>query len=249
MHRLRDDGHRAQLMPRRVVLGSRRESSINWNELRAEARAALQPNNLKAIVMNLGVLASSLDRLEVGCLQPPALSARGMKVSSGVWTFPMRDGDDVIVGIRLRLWSGAKLSVKGSRVGLFVPRGLNNAPDRLLITEGESDCAALLDLGFETVGRPSCSSGGKHVVRLVQRVTPHEVVIVADNDDAGRDGARDLVAELRPHCSRIRVVCPPGGIKDAREWKRRGAVRDDVLRRIDAAAYVNFSVGHRHAGC
>jgi Toprim-like len=247
MHRLRDDGQRVRVQPRRVTL-HHRSSDVEWDKLQAEARAALQPKNLEALVRTLDVLPSSLDRLGVGCLHASALAARGMKVSGGAWTFPMRDGDRAIVGIRLRLPSGAKLSVTTSRVGLFIPDGLSDSPSRLLITEGESDCAAMLDLGLDAVGRPSCSTGGKLVLRLVQRVAPHEIVIMADNDDAGRDGARDLVAEVRPYCSRVRVVHPPRGIKDAREWKRQGATREVVEQLIDAAPLLGFSVTHRTAG-
>jgi 5S rRNA maturation endonuclease (ribonuclease M5) len=59
----------------------------------------------------------------------------------------------------------------------------------VLICEGPSDTAALLDLGFSAVGRPSCNGGRKLLVELVQQRKPSSIVIVSDNDSPGQRGA------------------------------------------------------------
>src|SRR5205814_890776 len=107
---------------------------------------------------------------------------------------------------------------------------------RLLIAEGATDAAALLDLGFPNVaGRPSCTGGTRQAAELVRIRRPAEVVLAADGDQPGRRGAGTLAAILAAYAPAVRVVTPPGGIKDARTWKRAGATHADVERTIAAA--------------
>jgi hypothetical protein len=106
----------------------------------------------------------------------------------------------------------------------------------LLIAEGPTDTAALLDMGFEAVGRPSCSGGVGLLVDLVRSRRVKDVVIVADVDPhgAGQRGAESLAIALVPYCPSIRVIEPPGGIKDVRDWKNAGAGHDDIMAVVDA---------------
>jgi hypothetical protein len=156
-----------------------------------------------------------------------------------------------VLGVRLRLSGGRKLSVKGGKEGLFVPGPHPNPLPKgegtglLLIAEGPTDTAALLDLGFSAVGRPSCTGGVALLVKLVQHHRPEAVVIVADADAAGIGGAESLAAKLTAYCPMVRVVTPPAGVKDAREWKRRGATAADVQATIDAAPVRKLSVSVR----
>ena len=115
------------------------------------------------------------------------------------WSLPMSDAGGRIVGIRLRRPDGRKLSVKGGKEGLFVPEGLDPG-GWLLVCEGPTDTAALLDLGFPTVGRPSCAGGACHAVELVRRLAVPEVVIVADADAPGQRGAHNLASVLTAYC-------------------------------------------------
>jgi phage/plasmid primase-like uncharacterized protein len=156
----------------------------------------------------------------------------------------MQFGDGDICGIRLRGADGRKWAVKGSRQGLFIPECLNNCADRLLICEGPTDTAALLDLGFDAVGRPSCNGGNRCVLGLVLsdgRLVPREVVIVADSDEPGQRGAWKLATTLVAYVSRVRIIEPPGGIKDARQWVQSGATRYDVEAAIDEAPALGFT--------
>jgi DNA primase len=171
----------------------------------------------------LGVSINSLRRLGIGWSK-----------DHKAWTFPMGDARGRVTGIRLRLPSGRKLSIKGSKEGLFLPDDLH-AGGRLLIAEGPTDTAALLDLGFDAVGRPSCTGGTKHIVALAKRLKPVEIAIVADGDGPGQRGADRLAVALLAYVPIVRVVIPPPGVKDARDWKRAGATAADVHLAIGAA--------------
>jgi len=229
LHVLRRDG---PAWPRwrqtlRRAIGMMAETPHNEN-LATEAAAARQwcdehPEALKRFARNLGLSTESLRRLGVGYL--PRRRA---------WSFPMRNAAGDVVGIRLRLAGGRKLAVKGGKEGLFLPSGLQPS-GRLFIAEGPSDTAAMLDLGFEAVGRPSCTGGVKHLCELVRRLDVHDVVIVADQDEPGQRGASRLGSTLAAYVPTVRVITPPDGVKDARAWKRSSATPADVQTAIDKA--------------
>ena len=191
---------------------------------------------LRRLADSLGVSALTLRRLGVG-----------WSTRYSAWTFPMSDAGGRIVGIRLRRPDGRKLSVRGGKEGLFVPESLNPG-GWLLVSEGPTDTAALLDLEFPTVGRPSCAGGARHAIELVRRLAVPEVVIVADSDAPGQRGAHHLASVLAAYCPAVRVIAPPAGIKDAREWKQRGATAADVQAAIDAAPVRRLAVQVRKVG-
>ena len=156
----------------------------------------------------------------------------------------MADAEGNGVGIRLRLPNGRKLSVKGGREGLFLPDDLEGH-DRLLITEGPTDCAALIDLEFRAVGRPSCRGGSRLLVELIQCRRPSEIVIVADADQPGQIGANDLATRLIAYAPAVHVITPPFGVKDARAWKARGATNADVIEAINDSAVLRLKISVR----
>jgi hypothetical protein len=202
---------------------------LDFAKLAAEYRAAVQPQALARLAASLGVSVESLGRLGIGW----ALAHRA-------WTFPMIDTAGAVLGVRLRCPDGRKLSVKGGKEGLFIPAALDGG--RLLIAEGPTDTAALLDLGFSAVGRPSCAGGVRLLVELVKRLAVPEMVIVADSDPPGQRGANNLAAVLLAYCCAVRIIRPPDGIKDARGWKRAGATAADVQAAIDAAPVRRLAV-------
>ncbi len=187
---------------------------------------------LEAIAHSLGVSPESLFRLQVGWdHQRQAV------------TFPMSDALGHIVGIRFRRSDGSKLSLRGGSEGLFLPIDLQPRPGQLLITEGPTDCAAALSLGFQALGRPSCTGAQTQVVELVRRLRPTQAVIVADNDAPGLEGGRKLARALILHVSDLRLIQPPPGTKDLRAWVRQGGTPDDLFRAIDAAEGFSLSIG------
>ena len=132
--------------------------------------------------------------------------------------------------------------MRGGRDGLFLPLG-DPTEDRLLICEGVSDCAALLDLRFgNVVGRPSCSGGTRLIVELVKVRKPREAVIVANADAPGLRGANALASVLVAYVPTVRVIRPPDGINDGRAWLQAGAERADVERDIEAAAVQRLKI-------
>jgi phage/plasmid primase-like uncharacterized protein len=177
------------------------------------------PELLERFAVELGLSVDSLRRLLVGWLS-----------GRRAWSFPMRDAAGEVRGIRLRYPNGKKLAVRGGKEGLFLPVDLQ-CGGRLLICEGPTDAAALLDLGFAAVGRPSCSGGLTHAVGLVKRLKPEDVVIVADRDGPGMRDARNLASVLVAYVPALRTIVPPA--KDAREWIRGGATNAVVKAAID----------------
>jgi DNA primase len=141
----------------------------------------------------------------------------------------MRNGSGDVIGIRLRCpRTGNKWAVKGSAAGLFYSSDLLNVerPKRLWIVEGPTDTAAMLSLGFDTVGVPSAGGGADLLIDLARRILPREIVIIADHDEnkAGIRGAERL-ADALLIIAPVRIVTPPNGLKDARAWVCSGASR------------------------
>lgn len=137
------------------------------------------------------------------------------------WSFPMRDADGKIVGLRYREFGGSrKWSARGSHDGLFFSPALlrsslnthTSSLRTLYIVEGASDTAAALSLGLMAVGRSSCSSGAALLKELLARLRPSSLAIIADNDAPGLAGARALSQEL----GSARILTPPEGCKDLR---------------------------------
>jgi hypothetical protein len=210
------------------------EPAADLTGFAADCRAAAR-GRLGALAAALGLSESSLDRLGAGWATADTLRARTPAWrSDGAWTFPMTDAGGRVLGLRLRLTDGTKLAVRGGHDGLFIPVGLTGSGP-LLVAEGPTDAAALLDLGFDSVGRPSCTGGVGLLIELVKLRKPADVVVVADADPPGRRGAAALAAVLAANVRRVRVVTPPAGVKDVRDWRTAGATRADVFAAIAAA--------------
>lgn len=163
-----------------------------------------------------------------------------------VTTWPMVDHHDNVVGIRTRdMKTGEKKSIPGGDNAVFMPTGLVAGMDRLLIAEGPTDTAALLSIGFDCIGRPSCNGAVAITTKIVKRLHPSEVVIVADDDanEAGKRGAQSLAVSLVTVCPRVRIIFPPAGINDARDWVSGGATADDVLPVVHAAGVQSLTFG------
>jgi hypothetical protein len=206
--------------------------------LAAEYLAALDAGRLYQLACQLGVSESSLTALAVG-----------WSAGHNAYAIPMRDCEGRVVGIRLRTPAGRKLSVKGGKEGLFLPAAPAPPCERLVISEGPSDAAALLTLGFEHVtGRPSCTGGVKLLCELMRRRRPGDVVIFADADEPGRRGADSLASVLVCYTAAVRLIVPPNMAKDVREFLRAGGTREDLEAMIDAAPVRRLRVATARAG-
>lgn len=193
--------------------------------------------NACAIADDLDLSSTAVERLRPGW-------------RNGAWTFPMRDGDGRVVGIRVRAFnSSRKWAVKGSRDGLFFDPGLSAADTvvngvrgrEVVVCEGTTDTAAAYELGLAAVGRSSCATGVQHLVRLCRRLRVTRLTVVADNDQyhervpgggvesgiyrPGTDGVLPLVSAVGvPY----RLILPPD--KDLRGWLRDGLTRREFDR-------------------
>ena len=177
---------------------------IDFTEQAHQAQSTITDEQVDRLAVSLGVTAKSLKRLSVG-------------YDGQAYTFPMRDEKRRIIGVRRRFEDGRKLSVKGSTNALFIPKGLSEN-GRLVICEGPTDCAAALDLGFNAIGRPNCDSKIEMTARFAEG---RKVTIVADNDTPGIKGARKLARKLIRHCPEVKIIVPPAGVKDLRQWKQQ----------------------------
>ncbi len=189
---------------------------------------AVGDDRIRLFAKSLGVSALSLRRLNVG------------SDSEGAWTFPMRDAQKRVTGIRRRLQDGRKLSVKGGHEGLFYDPNAIGGRDWILLPEGPTDTAALMTLGFVAVGRPSCL-GGREIVK--QLVGNRDCVVVSDADEPGRRGARQLASELEMVGRVVKVIQPPSE-KDIRAYvqKRIGEIGPGRLRLVVESLIKNACV-------
>jgi len=149
---------------------------------------------------------------------------------------PMRNAWGEVTGIRYRsLETGAKWAKRGSKDGLFFdPEFIPWDPEELVVCEGPTDCAAAMACGFWAVGRSSCGTGRDAIRELIRRKGARRVTIVADDDKPkpkpgggtwrpGLDGAERLAKGLG--CA-YRIVLPPAGFKDLRDWYRAGTLNE-----------------------
>lgn len=179
---------------------------------------------------DLGVTPDALRRVRVGW-------------SGRAYSFAMFDAAGRVTGLRYRHpASGSKWSERGGLEGVFAPAGILDATPAatipaLLIVEGPTDLAALLDLLAESadlarcaaIGRPSCTGGSKIIRNVVARLRPCKVAVLADADPPGRRGADALARALAADAVPVRVVAPPPPSKDIRAWRVAGATGRDLL--------------------
>ncbi len=165
----------------------------------------------------------------------PSLIRLGTGWCGESFTFPMYNEKRIIIGIRRRFQNGRKVSLTGSKTGLFLPADLPSE-GLLLICEGSTDVAAALDLDFAAVGRPNCNSKVDMTARFAKG---RDVIIIADNDTPKRDGrnpgqagALKLARKLVFVCSSVRIILPPTEHKDLRGWYRAGLKHDELLATI-----------------
>jgi len=199
-------------IPREYVPLPPRRPPPDWAAMLRRFERDTRTGEVERLAATLGVSPGSLSRLGVVWAAPHR-----------AWGFPMFDGKRQPIGIRLRAESGRKWAVSGSRNGLFWPHGLAGGGP-LLVAEGPTDVAAMLDLGYDAIGRPSCAGAVEMVVEVVQCLRRRDVVIVSDADEPGIEGADRLAKALTQGGHRPKVIQPQQA-EDARAWVQAGATR------------------------
>jgi KaiC/GvpD/RAD55 family RecA-like ATPase len=104
--------------------------------------------------------------------------------------------------------------LEGGKSILFAPCGIDPT-STLLIVGGEIDALSCVAAGWNnvassTVGEPNWNEESTEAVEACE-----DIVIVYDNDDAGRKGAASLAERLGSH--RCRIGTWPNSVKDANE--------------------------------
>lgn len=196
----------------------------------------------ETLASELGVSVEALERLLVGCGHD---DFRHLSYS----TWPERRVGGKVVGIirRYRVavsdGGGNKLTMKGSKHGLYLPRDWWRGTGPVVIPEGGSDTAALLTLGLIAIGRPSNLGGVNMLIGALQDFD-RPIIVLGERDRKpervgthkqcrpecagcswcwpGRSGAKLTAERLKEamSCKRIVWRLPPAGAKDVREWVR-----------------------------
>lgn len=198
-----------------------KDERCDFTPINNQFRANLQGGDMEALSVELGISIDTLDALGLGITQ-----------DGKIWTFPMYDDFQTCVGIRMRGRDGSKWAAKGSRNGLFAPAYWSPF-GTVLICEGPTDTGAGLDMGYMSIGRPSCNSGADWLIPYVE---DQSVVIVADQDRPGQEGAAKLAQELYGFVQDLRVITPTTA-KDLREWKRSGGSKKVLDAVIEATPF------------
>lgn len=183
-----------------------------------------RPDMIEELAQRLHVSHTTLAALGVGWRED---RERRGEVWAGTghwaWVFPEVDGRGRIVGL-LRRYEDDRLDKKlvaGGRRGLTVPATWRDLPGPIILCEGASDTAALLDLGFCAIGRPQARARciPDDLAELLGGDS-RAVVVAADNDAVGRRGAEELARILGSTLAREVGVLPPlpPGIKDLRQF-------------------------------
>lgn len=245
LHRLREDKSvsRTPAAPVHKAQPSSILSPDQWDIL--VNTWALSPNDLRLAELadHLGVPPETLLATDVGWAAARDLHALGTSCSGdGCWAWPMRDGWGHIVGVRLRTGGGFKYSVAGGLNGLFIPRPFSPG-STLFCCEGPTTLAALLALGTWAVGRASCNTGVQAMIVLAGQLRCTDLVIVADRDriDArtgvapGLHYALRLADQVNNAWRRVRVIQPPEGCKDLRDWYRAGGTAEQLTELVNCA--------------
>lgn len=206
-------------------------ADIDWEAMLRSAHRALDDgrthDSLERLAADLGLSEASLSCFEVGWLS-----------ERECWVFPMRDDAGRIIGMRTRTRDGRKYAVPGSRNGLFIPAGIEHGSGMICVEEGPTSAAAVLELGMDCIGRPSCSACVDMTVRWLERQRrPVAIIANADKDHGGKypgqSGAAVLASALIGRVPSVRVLIPLIG-KDTREWLMRGCSSSRLRAAIEA---------------
>ena len=183
----------------------------------------------------LGVKVEALESLRCGWADRGVLIELGTSCRGpGAYTFPMRDEKGQVIGISLRTEDGFKYATTGSRNGLFIPATITNER-ALIICEGASDCAALMSIGCNPIGRHSNVGGADLLAKYAHDYGHKRAYLLCDRDpddspalENTRNGAKQLVGWMRTVDVTCKVRRPPEPYKDARAWVASGATKEDV---------------------
>ena len=130
-------------------------------------------------------------------------------------TIPVRDMNGNVVFMKLRkdpfLESDRpKYMSTGGEASIFNVDVLKDKPDQLVICEGEFDCMVLRAFGIPAIS--STAGAGTFKVEWIEKLTSvRHLYICFDNDEAGEQGANELIEKLSealPSTSVLKINLP-----------------------------------------
>lgn len=130
-------------------------------------------------------------------------------------TIPVRDASGTVQFMKLRhdpfvASGGAKYMSTGGDAAIFNAEVLKDKPDQLVICEGEFDCLALRAFGIPAIS----STAGARTFKeewIDQLTSVRHLYICFDNDEAGEQGATELIEKLSealPSTSVLQINLP-----------------------------------------
>jgi hypothetical protein len=205
---------------------ARTERTQDWPALASRFEAQLSIELLEELGAMLGLPTTSIRPLRPGWANEMDLQAIiGKRPRGPAWIFPMRDGTGTIIGLCARGRDGAKWTLTGGSLGLFIPEGLDHLPDPVLVPEGASDTCAALAAGWAAVGRPSSNLNEEKMEYIATLLKGRRAVLIGENDRKpdgkwpGRDGAIKTADYLASSWKReVPWRLPPSPHKDLRAW-------------------------------
>ncbi|MCC7085190.1 MAG: DUF3987 domain-containing protein [Pirellulales bacterium] len=131
---------------------------------------------------------------------------------------------------------GWSWGVKGVRIVPYrLPELLADPSSPVMIVEGEKDCDGLAKLGIVA----TCNAGGagKWKADHAEFLRGRQVVILPDNDEAGRNHGQQVAQSLHSIAAAVRVVELPGlpAKGDVSDWLAAGGTREELIRLVKAA--------------
>jgi 5S rRNA maturation endonuclease (ribonuclease M5) len=149
-------------------------------------------------------------------------------------TFPYFDNGEIVdVKYRNVDKKSDMFTEKSARKIFFGLQYVDFAKDYLLVTEGEKDCIAMAEMGFDNV--VSVPNGAKNFSEAMGEVLKRgkfkKIYLFFDSDQAGQDGAKNFA--LKVGNWRCRNVVLP--FKDAQDCLRNWVEPESIQERMDIA--------------
>lgn len=157
-------------------------------------------------------------------------------------TLPMHNEQGDVIGIQRQWPNGYKCVVPGTQLGLFIPDSAYTGSE-LVITEGASDLATALQLGFMGIGKPNALVGNRLVYEYLKRHPAYEhILIVGDNDEAGKRGAHELQDHIDSEHGRSVIWIPnENDLRAEVQAHGRSQVKESLTTAISALKFLEDS--------
>jgi replicative DNA helicase len=106
------------------------------------------------------------------------------------------------------------------------------AAETVVVVEGEKDADNLRGLGF--VATTSPMGAKKWQAEYTEALAGKHVVIMPDKDPAGEEHVKQIISTVYTRAASVKLVYPAKG-KDASDWIKAGAMKEDIERAIQNA--------------